>query len=160
MKSFYFHEPILNMGIVYYWDCESDEFLESTELDDVETWAHTNSVGLTVTENGQYPKVWLKDINNKSVVVHEIVHAVRHIMDSTWIKLSKETEEIFAYYQEFLFNCYLEWVLGEGNKIWVKYWFGSEIYSLSFTKKTDEKRKKLWAKKKSPKKKEKLLESD
>lgn len=152
MKKFLFHEPVLHLWIRYIWDCSVQEFIEYL---DKEVWvtlssSHDNSVWLTVSCEWQYPFIWLKNKYDMSVVVHEILHAVRAITEATWLKLSSETEEIFAYYQEFLFNCYLEWVLWKKWKIDVRYWVNNELYSLVFTEKDSN--KKLWALKKKERK--------
>ena len=160
MKQFHFVEPVLRMGISFFWDCNSDEFLDYCEdIDDKQINTEKDeliesAIWLTVTEAWLIPAIWLANIDDAPVVVHEAVHAVHSIMKYKWIKLSNETEEIFAYYQEFIYNCYLEWVLWQEGKINVKFWIDDARYKLAFTReKCEEVVTTLWlVEQKKPKK--------
>ena len=50
--------------------------------------------------------VWAKD--NKETLNHELLHATMWVLDNRGIRLSKDSEEIFCYYQGFLLKCITE----------------------------------------------------
>lgn len=120
------------MGVQWFWDCTSDEFLEHVEVEG--TPMEDSSIGLTVSENCGIPCIWLADPLIQGVAVHEIVHAVHSIMKSRGIQLSDATEEIYAYYQEFLFHSYQEGVLGEANKIGITFQQDGVEHKIWFTR--------------------------
>lgn len=155
MKIFNITEPIFNMGVRFFWDCTVDEFFNYHEMSE-EIIKHVNSKGITLSVAGRIPDIWILDEKDEWVVVHEIVHATRSILEGVWVVYWWEEEETYAYYQEFLYNCYLEWVRKKNGKIGMKFGYDWESYSLSFTENSvEEVKKKLWLKKWKSKLKEK-----
>lgn len=131
------------MGVQWFWDCTSDEFLEHVEVEG--TPMEDSSIGLTVSEDNGIPCIWLADPLIQGVAVHEIVHAVHSIMKSRGIQLSDATEEIYAYYQEFLFHSYQEGVLGEANKIGITFQQDWVDHKIGFTREIVNKANKIIA---------------
>ena len=132
MKQFFFKDPVFWMGCQFFTDCEADDMIEKTEYDidnEVSSW----TVWLTIHEKWFPPAVWIKDKEDLATVVHEISHAVLYISEYLWMKLSPETTEFFAYYSDFLFRCYQEWVLWIKWKIWVHVIQNNESYDVTFT---------------------------
>lgn len=133
MKSFSFEEPVFSMWASFYTKCTIDEFMEEVDFSDDCDVSSSTASWLTITEKGRNPAIWIRDIHDLPTVVHEITHAVRFIGETIWIKLSGETDEFYAYYTDFLFRCYQEWVLGFNWKIGVKFSSNSQRFALSFS---------------------------
>lgn len=132
MKQFYFKEPVFGMGVRFFTECEVDEMLELIDYDidgDSNSWA----IWLTVHEKGSPPAVWIKDRIDYPTVVHEISHATHYIASALGMKLTDDTTEFFAYYQDFLFRCYMEWVVWFSWKIGVSFSQWERMFALSFT---------------------------
>lgn len=132
MKQFYFKDPVFWMWAQFFTECEADDMIEKTEYDidsDVSSW----TIWLTIHEKGLPPAIWVKDKNDLATVVHEINHAVLYISEYLGMKLSIETTEFFAYYSDFLFRCYQEWVLGIKWKIGLYAIQSNESYHISLT---------------------------
>ena len=159
MKIFWIKEPIFNMGVQFFWDCSVDEYFDYIQYEDAPISKETredsaNSLWLTSSRWGEIPSIWLKNINDEDVVLHEIVHATHTILKSRGLTLSDATEEVYAYYQEFLFHSYQEGVLGIPSKIGVSFMQDGTNYNIWFTRKVVSKWKKLiaqWQQKKKTK---------
>lgn len=132
MKQFYFQEPVFGMWVKFFTECDVEDMMEAIDYDadsESSSWA----IWLTIHEKWLPPAVWIKDKLDLPTVVHEISHAVHYIAESLWMKLTSETTEFFAYYSDFLFRCYQEWVLWFSWKIWVKFTQWEKMFVLSFT---------------------------
>ena len=60
-----------------------------------------------------YSKDYKDDIEYTSVVAHEIIHAVSHILRNVGIEHTAETEEVYAYTIEDLTKRVLTWLISE-----------------------------------------------
>lgn len=56
--------------------------------------------------------IWLHDKAGVGVITHECFHAVHQLMIDKGIKITEDSEEVFAYYQQFLVNEICRKVLG------------------------------------------------
>lgn len=48
--------------------------------------------------------IWLRDINDTSWLVHELVHFIYRVLDWKWIRLNDSTDEVFAYLLEYYYK--------------------------------------------------------
>lgn len=62
--------------------------------------------GLTIHFSTLQTVIWMKskpsNINELAILNHEILHAVMFILDSVNIKLSKDSDEAFTYFYEYV----------------------------------------------------------
>ena len=74
-------------------------------LDSTATSDNFNSRGTTFTSiNGGSTIVWLPNTEDKSIVMHELLHATIDIMRRTGVTLTEETEEAYTYELQYLTN--------------------------------------------------------
>jgi len=48
--------------------------------------------------------IWANENIDTGTLVHELVHTAHHLLDTRSVPLSEDTEEVYAYLIEFLFN--------------------------------------------------------
>ena len=74
-------------------------------LDSTASSDNFDSRGTTFTSiNGGSTIVWLPNTEDKSIVMHELLHATIDIMRRTGVPLTEETEEAYAYELQYLTN--------------------------------------------------------
>ena len=74
-------------------------------LDSTASSDNFDSRGTTFTSiNGGSTIVWLPNTKDKSIVMHELLHATIDIMRRTGVPLTEETEEAYAYELQYLTN--------------------------------------------------------
>lgn len=50
--------------------------------------------------------MWIRNKKDLGTLVHELTHAVHYLLQCKNIPLSEDTEEVFAYLNQFLFNSF------------------------------------------------------
>ena len=83
--------------------------------DDIDT-VHNSFMVTFMLSSGDsliYSKDYKNDIEYASVVAHEIIHAVSHILRNVGIAHTAETEEVYAYTIEDLAKRILTWLISE-----------------------------------------------
>jgi len=58
----------------------------------------------TIEMSGGGSIIWLRHRNNLDVASHEATHAASHCLRARGIEHTSDTEEVFAYLQEFIFS--------------------------------------------------------
>lgn len=86
------------------------EFLEGEKLDELQAKikAHGEIPGVRAVQfpmAGGGSVIWVKNEESVGALVHEIVHASHYLLSERAIPLTEETEEVYAYLTEFLFNA-------------------------------------------------------
>lgn len=84
-----------NWGIMYFYDCTDDEFIEANHMEKIYLWRW-----FTLTLDWKNPSIWIKD-NDIPTIVHECMHATFHIANQMWIEYCSESEEFFTYMTEY-----------------------------------------------------------
>lgn len=75
----------------------------------VQTFEYTRAAAYTFKLDGD-ALIFAPRIPSSAEMVHEIFHATRHILDIVGVKLSDDTEEVFAYLMEYLSEQILPWL--------------------------------------------------
>lgn len=77
--------------VMKYYECETSDF---------------DGRGVTFpTEDGQPVIMWFPNVDDHAIVVHELLHATKSIMNWAGLRLSDDgTEEVFCYEQQYLYN--------------------------------------------------------
>lgn len=93
------HVPILNRSIFFVGDCtykkaERAVFKLKKSRTEIEFTPTANGC---VRSNGGDVFVWVKDLDNASVVAHELAHAACSLMEECNIPLCDQTEELMCY---------------------------------------------------------------
>lgn len=111
MKSFTFRDPVYRRNLRTlrgtYAELKSlfrREYPECRLLDDeVEDFK-----AITMTVSGALIVFFGSDIKSKSelrsCIVHEVVHLARSVLGNTGMTMTRESEEAYAYYQEYLYD--------------------------------------------------------
>lgn len=109
------HEKLFNADILLVV-CDFDVFLESTK--NKLTKEKFKILEKQVKEHGedswtlatQFPMpgggsiIWGKPNAHIGSLVHEVTHAAHHLLKRRTVPLSEDTEEVYAYLIQFLFN--------------------------------------------------------
>lgn len=75
----------------------------------VEAVEQTQAAAFTFKLDGD-ALIFTPQIPSSAEMVHEIFHAARHILDIIGVKLTDDTEEVFAYLMEYLSEQILPWL--------------------------------------------------
>lgn len=94
------HELILPWARDYMF---LDRFKEVEELIKNDGDIGTKTQGTAYFLEGGGCLIWLKKYD-AGVLVHEIMHAVFHILSTKQVKLNYDTQEVYAYLFEHIFN--------------------------------------------------------
>jgi hypothetical protein len=104
---------IYNRDITLFYECNKEEFYECLEkkhkglkLDGYFVCAEHISIDCPNTWVRHY--IWIKQddfsVKGCGTIMHEVFHCVRSCFDEIGMKITEETNEAFAYYQEYIFK--------------------------------------------------------
>jgi hypothetical protein len=112
MKRKYIEEDIFKTGFWLILDCSKEQFIKSInkrhnidEKDDTEF----DGVHMKIEQDGVlYDYIWIEDKKDIPVLAHELIHFMYYELDSVGIKLTKDTNEVYAYYYQAILSKCLE----------------------------------------------------
>jgi hypothetical protein len=115
----YTHEQLFNVEVVLVvseWKDFLDgatEFVKDNNYKELEEMykGHGEDIsclGTMFPFDGGGCVIWIKNDEKIGTLVHEITHAVQHILKKRAIPLVFETEEVYAYLTEYLFNSLIK----------------------------------------------------
>lgn len=105
-----FYEPLFCVVIYVYPNTTAEEVKKlSTNSDE---FHNENTVASVLTlEDGNYVLAFFNSSNHKdhgddinTILLHECFHLSYKILSTAGIELSDETEEVYAYYQQYIFK--------------------------------------------------------
>lgn len=106
MKIINIKDPIYKTQLDIFYDCTEQE------LQDKYIWIGkleiTGSLGKFVDWKWLC-LIWVRDINDVSTIVHELLHFTFYIMNHRWVAYMFDiSEEVFCYFQEYFLREYLK----------------------------------------------------
>jgi len=104
IKQAVIHELIFDEDIIITYGDQKQlsRWYKNRNIDDIEIGKYTYGfTELLESEDRKFRHIHFS-VYGFSIIVHETNHLAFEILDEKGIKLSKETKEIFAYYQDFL----------------------------------------------------------
>lgn len=108
-EIFHIWEPVLRYNI-YYILCEKDQLKnilrQRLGIKNPDIHIEKDDEGKFIvykTKDILFGIIWQKNMD-PGTLVHEIIHTIHWIMQKKGIPLCDETDEIYAYHAEFIFN--------------------------------------------------------
>ncbi len=111
MKSKRIKDPIYNCDITLVYDCSQEDFYQFIKkkhsLELIRQYAYAEHIKISNDKTGVRHYLWTirsKDISFFGLIVHEVFHIARDCFNEIGMGINEETNEAFAYYQEYIFT--------------------------------------------------------
>ena len=119
MKSKRLKDPIFNRDITLVYDCDQEEFYQFIEkkhngLELIRRFTYGEHIGISNDKTWVRHYLWTKKgtgVSYIGVILHEVFHVARDCFNEIGMGINEETNEAFAYYQEYLFRQALKALL-------------------------------------------------
>jgi hypothetical protein len=125
MKVRKIKDPIYNRDITLIYECDKEEFLQYVEkrhknLKLERYFIYAAHIGISSETTWVRHYIWSREgrgVEYCGVINHEVFHCARDCFKEIGMEINEETNEAFAYYQEYIFEQVLKALLVKKKEI-------------------------------------------